>query len=63
MEKKADGGLEVKVHIKNTGSVDSDEVPQVYLSAPGDAPAGVQFPVRALARFSEPELACPCLQS
>jgi beta-glucosidase len=56
VEKKADGGLEVKVHIKNTGSVDSDEVPQVYLSAPGDAPAGVQFPVRALAAFDRVHL-------
>ena len=56
MEKKADGGLEVKVHIKNIGGVDSDEVPQVYLSAPGDAPAGVQFPVRALAAFDRVHL-------
>jgi len=51
VEKSADGGLEVKVHIKNTGSVDSDEVPQVYLGAPSEIPAGVQFPVRALAAF------------
>jgi len=56
VEKKADGGLEVKVHIKNIGGVDSDEVPQVYLSAPGDAPAGVQFPVRALAAFDRVHL-------
>ena len=40
VEKAGDGGLEVKVHIKNTGSVDSDEVPQVYLGAPDSAPAG-----------------------
>jgi beta-glucosidase len=57
VEKKADGGLEVKVHIKNTSSVDSDEVPQVYLSAPSEAPAGVQFPVRALAAFDRVHLA------
>jgi len=56
VEKKADGGLEVKVHIKNTGSVDSDEVPQVYLSAPSEIPAGVQFPVRALAAFDRVHL-------
>jgi hypothetical protein len=36
----------VKVTIKNTGSVDADEVPQVYLGAPSEIPAGVQFPVR-----------------
>ncbi|HVZ85182.1 MAG TPA: glycoside hydrolase family 3 C-terminal domain-containing protein, partial [Terracidiphilus sp.] len=47
----ADGGLEVTVTIKNTGSMDSDEVPQVYLGAPDAAPSGVQFPVRALAGF------------
>jgi beta-glucosidase len=51
VEKVADGGLDVKVRIKNTGGVDSDEVPQVYLSAPSEIPAGVQFPVRALAAF------------
>lgn len=51
VEKTGDGGLEVKVHIKNTGGVDSDEVPQVYLGAPSEIPAGVQFPVRALAAF------------
>jgi beta-glucosidase len=49
--KSADGGLEVKVHVRNSGSVDSDEVPQVYLSAPSEIPAGVQFPVRSLAAF------------
>jgi beta-glucosidase len=41
----------VQVTIRNTGSVDSDEVPQVYLGAPSDVPAGVQFPVRTLAAF------------
>ena len=51
VEKASDGGLEVKVHIKNTGGVESDEVPQVYLGAPSEVPAGVQFPVRALVAF------------
>ena len=51
IEKTSDGGLDVKVHIKNTGSVDGDEVPQVYLGAPSEIPTGVQFPVRALAAF------------
>ena len=51
VEKTSDGGLDVRVHIKNIGSVDSDEVPQVYLGAPSEIPDGVQFPVRALAAF------------
>ena len=49
--KAVDGGLDVSVQIKNTGSVDSDEVPQVYLGAPSEIPAGVQFPVRTFAGF------------
>jgi beta-glucosidase len=49
--KTTDGGLDVQVTIKNTGAIDSDEVPQVYLSAPSEIPAGVQFPVRSLAGF------------
>lgn len=51
VKKSGDGGLDVKVTVKNTGSVDSDEVPQVYLGAPEQIPSGVQFPVRALVAF------------
>jgi beta-glucosidase len=57
VSKSSDGGLDVKVSIRNTGSAASDEVPQVYLGAPGDLgapskiPDGVQFPVRALVAF------------
>jgi beta-glucosidase len=51
VKKASDGGLDVTVTIKNTGSRDSDEVPQVYLGAPGNIPDGVEFPVRALAAF------------
>lgn len=51
VECAADGGLYVQVTIKNTGNVASDEVPQVYLGAPSEIPAGVQFPVRALVAF------------
>ncbi|MGB6193035.1 MAG: glycoside hydrolase family 3 C-terminal domain-containing protein [Terracidiphilus sp.] len=51
VKKSGDGGLDVKVTVKNTGGVDSDEVPQVYLSAPAEIPSGVQFPVRALVAF------------
>ncbi len=55
--KSPDGGLEVKVRIRNTGSAASDEVPQVYLGAPSEIPAGVQFPVRALVAFDRIHLA------
>ncbi|MDE3163552.1 MAG: glycoside hydrolase family 3 C-terminal domain-containing protein [Acidobacteriota bacterium] len=51
VERAADGGLYVQVTVKNTGNTASDEVPQVYLGAPSDVPAGVQFPVRALVAF------------
>ncbi len=49
--KSSDGGLDVSVSIKNSGSMASDEVPQVYLGAPSEIPEGVQFPVRALVAF------------
>lgn len=48
---KADDGLDVTVRVRNTGSVASDEVPQVYLGAPSEIPAGAQFPVRKLVAF------------
>lgn len=51
VKKAADGGLDVNVTIRNTGAMNSDEVPQVYLDAPSTIPAGVQFPVRALVAF------------
>jgi beta-glucosidase len=47
----ADKGLDVTVNIANTGKVVGDEVPQVYLDAPEQRPAGVQFAVRTLAAF------------
>ena len=56
VEKTAEGGLVVEVTIKNTGAVDSDEVPQVYLGAPATIPDGVQFPVRALVGFERVHL-------
>lgn len=52
VERAPDGGLYVQLDIKNTGDAASDEVPQVYLGAPDNIPAGVQFPVRSLAAFS-----------
>jgi beta-glucosidase len=57
VETATDGGLDVKVNIKNTGGMDSDEVPQVYLDAPAEIPSGVQFPVRALAAFDRIHIA------
>ncbi|MDR3741329.1 MAG: glycoside hydrolase family 3 C-terminal domain-containing protein [Terracidiphilus sp.] len=55
--KAADGGLDVSVTVKNTGTMDSDEVPQVYLGSPSEVPAGVQFPVRALVAFDRVHIA------
>ncbi|SFU26219.1 beta-glucosidase [Paraburkholderia aspalathi] len=46
-----DGGIDIGVDIRNTGPVAGDEVPQVYLGAPQEAPEGAQFPVRALVAF------------
>ncbi|MBB5062783.1 glycoside hydrolase family 3 C-terminal domain-containing protein [Granulicella mallensis] len=46
-----DGGATVSIRIKNTGRVAGDEVPQVYLEAPKDRPAGVQFAERKLVAF------------
>lgn len=51
VNKAADGGLDVSVQIRNTGGVDSDEVPQVYLGAPDAPPSGVQFAVHTLVGF------------
>lgn len=57
VEKAADGGLDVHVTIRNSGSMDADEVPQVYLGAPSIIPDGVQFPVRALVGFDRDRIA------
>lgn len=47
-----DGGADVSFKIQNTGSVDGDEVPQVYVDAPEQRPDNsAQFAVRALAAF------------
>lgn len=47
----SDGGLTVSFSIENAGKLYGDEVPQVYLGAPQNPPAGAQFAVRALAGF------------
>ena len=46
-----DGGVNVSVTVKNTGTVNGDEVPQVYLAAPSTKPAGVQFAPKTLVAF------------
>lgn len=46
-----DGGATLSVRVKNVGSVAGDEVPQVYLEAPKDRPAGVQFAERTFVAF------------
>jgi beta-glucosidase len=51
VKKSPDGGLDVGVTIKNAGATGSDEVPQVYLSAPSVIPDGVQFPPNSLVGF------------
>jgi len=56
-KKSADGGMDVSLTIKNTGAMESDDVPQVYLGAPAVIPEGVQFPVRALVGFDRVHLA------
>jgi beta-glucosidase len=57
VKKSADGGMDVSLTIKNTGAMESDDVPQVYLGAPSAIPEGVQFPVRALVGFDRVHLA------
>jgi beta-glucosidase len=42
--------------VRNTSGEAGDEVPQVYLGAPADPPAGVEFAVRALAAFDRVSL-------
>jgi beta-glucosidase len=51
VRRTTDGGLDVTLSIENTGKVDGDEVPQVYLGRPAEAPAGVQFAKRRLVAF------------
>jgi beta-glucosidase len=53
----ADGSIDVSVQIENTGKIDGDEVPQVYLSAPREVPPGIQFAVRSLVSFDRIHLA------
>jgi beta-glucosidase len=53
----ADKGLDVHFLLENSGGIDGDEVPQVYLGAPDKPPPGVQFAVMSLAAFGRIHLA------
>ena len=57
ISRAADGGLDAHFDVRNTGTVASDEVPQLYLGAPTPAPADAQFARRALAAFERVPLA------
>jgi beta-glucosidase len=46
-----DNGFDLSVRIQNCGDMAGDEVPQAYLDAPEQRPAGVQFAVRTLVAF------------
>jgi beta-glucosidase len=52
-----DGGLEVSFTLRNLGPVRSDEVPQIYLTAPDPPPHDAQFAPRALVAFDRVSLA------
>ena len=47
----SNGGLDVTARVTNTGRAAGAAVPQVYLGAPSDQPAGIQFAVRQLSQF------------
>jgi beta-glucosidase len=56
VEPARDGGMNVSVMVKNTGTVRGDEVPQAYLEAPSAKPAGVQFAPKTLVAFERVSL-------
>jgi beta-glucosidase len=53
----ADGGLDVSFTLENLGPVHSDEVPQIYLTAPPEHLQEAQFARRALVAFARVSLA------
>ena len=46
-----DGGVDVRFTIRNTGKMDGEDVPQVYVSAPAKPAVGAKFASNALAGF------------
>lgn len=48
----SDGGLEVVVTVRNTGSCDGEEVVQCYVTPPQKRPPHVQFAEKSLAAFA-----------
>jgi beta-glucosidase len=57
VSKASDGGLNVHFRLTNTGTMEGDEVPQVYLGRPAaPLPAGVQFAPSVLAGFTRVHL-------
>ena len=56
VEKMPPGGATVSVQVRNDGPVAGDDVLQVYLESPSQAPAGVQFPPSVLAAFTRVSL-------
>jgi beta-glucosidase len=57
LKRSSEGGLDVSLRLKNTGKSAGDEVAQIYLGTPKDAPSGVQFAVKSLAAFDRVSLA------
>ena len=51
VKQATDGGLDVTARVTNTGQFPGSTVPQVYLGAPDQPPAGIQFAVRQLSAF------------
>jgi beta-glucosidase len=52
-----DGGLDLTFRVRNTGPVSGAAVAQIYLGAPSQQPAGIQFAVRQLSQFDRVVLA------
>ena len=57
VERVSDGGLDLSLAVRNTGTVQGDEIPQTYLTAPLIKPAGVQFAPKTLVAFDRVSLA------
>lgn len=56
VKRASDGGLDVSIKVKNTGSREGSAVPQVYLGEPSTQPDGIQFAERSLVQFEKVSL-------